>query len=135
MTDKNRFSDLVSGIKEGGDMPKTSSQSARQPSKRTTRKNAKKQTADDQGKAPYQKSDKTKVPRGTDNSLGKSKNPNYDKITVYISADVAHALRVFCAVERREMSELVEGLIRQKMLKSSIGKETMDNFEFEQSDN
>lgn len=53
-----------------------------------------------------------KVKRGTEKSIGKSKDPDYSKLTVYVREKLHQKLRVHSMARRAEISELVEQALR-----------------------
>ncbi len=125
MTDKNRFTDLVGGLNQGDkpadkpeQQPKTDSRG-----KPLAKQRLKKRRVDE---ATSNKEYEQSVKRGHDASIGKSADPNYDKVTVYIRSDIAHALRVVSAFEKAEMSQLVEDAVEKRIRQSAIGKATLE---------
>ena len=114
MANKNRFADLMGATGEGSEPIKPSEQVDRQTTKKAS------------GEPTYQKKYRQSVARGKDTSVGKSADPNYDKVTVYIHSDIAYALRVIAAVERAELSQLVEDAVLKRVLQSSAGKAALE---------
>jgi len=122
MSNKNRFADLMGAA--GGDEEQV--KPSEQLDGQTSKKSSKRLTEKDGKDTPYRKKYKQGVLRGQLLSKGKSSSSDYDKVTVYIHSDIAHALRVVAAVEKQEMSQLVEEAVLEALLKSPTGKQTLE---------
>lgn len=121
MAEQNRFTDLVGGLnsdkKKTGESDKPVSKNQTGKEKKPTNKG---------GESPYRKKYKQGVLRGQLFSKGKSSSTDYDKVTVYIHSEIAHALRVVAAMDKTEMSQLVEDAVLEMLLKSPTGKSTLE---------
>lgn len=140
MTEQNRFSEMMGDVGGSKSESKTSNRpdgNATEPTKKKAKKSATgkpdprvdgvpRYEAGSDGDAPYRKKYGQRVKRGTEQSIGKSANPDYDKVTVYIRSDIAHALRVVSAYRKTEMSQLVEDAVLKILMNDSIGKATLE---------
>lgn len=139
MTEENRFAEMMGDVSGSKSEPKTSNRpdgNTTEPTKKKAKKNTTgkpdpridgvpRYEAGSDGDAPYRKKYGQRVKRGTDGSIGKSANPDYDKVTVYVRAEIAHALRVVSAYRKTEMSQIVEDAILKTLMNDSIGKATL----------
>jgi len=147
MTEENRFTELMGDVSASKSSPKSEPKEsksldvhkAKAPKKKANKKPTGKPdprvdgvpryAISDEQDAAYKKKYGQRVKRGTDESIGKSANSDYDKVSVYIRSDIAHALRVVSAYRRTEMSQLVEDAIHKLIMNDSIGKATLEQSE------
>ena len=113
MSEENRFSNLMGGLK-GGDKPVEKTAEVKpQKQKRTYKKR--------EQKAPTAKDpDDPKIRRESSVQLAKSKDPDYEKGTYYLRKELTHEMRIYAATTKIEMSELVEFAVRQHLKKHPL---------------
>lgn len=133
MTEQNRFSEMMGDVGGRKSDTKSDAKSESKTSKRLdghkaepASKKRKESSTETSNKAPYRKKYEQPVLRGQLFSKGKSRSHDYDKVTVYIHSKIAHALRVVSAVDKMEMSQIVEDAVLEALMNSPIGKATLE---------
>lgn len=109
MSEGNRFSNLMGGLKGGDD---SASEPAPKKAKTPRKKAARKPT---DATATNKAEGEEKMKRGVEHSLAKYKNPDYEKGTYYLQKTVTHEMRIYAATRKLEMSELVGKAVREYM--------------------
>ena len=109
---ENRFGNLMSGLNTSSTDTKPSAPKAKKKRKKTA-------TEADIITPTRRDEEGPKMPRnrhpGREIGLAKSRDPRYEKGTYYILKEITHAMRIYAASNKMQMSELVAKAVKSYM--------------------